>query len=149
MTNWLDEPGRQVADEHKRLDGTRIGKATALSKVLLLDYRCPKTCLLLHVWQSPSGRLFYLPGYQLSRPKADAETAMAAREYRTTDGDRSWPARGGNLDDLLHMFERTGTPIGLQLTCRHVRRVITAADLVDLLDGSRPGRPTRRTLSHD
>lgn len=148
MTDWLDEPGRQVADEHRRLDMTPHGRTTALNDALLLDYRCPKSCLLLHVWQSPSGRMFYIPGYQLSRTKADTETAAAAREYRAVDGDRKWPARGGNLDELLDFFERGKMPGGLQVTCRHVRQVLAAAEIVKLLDGSSPGRPTRCTTPH-
>lgn len=139
MTDWLDEPGRQVADEHDKL-----AAAGALKAVLLLDYRCPKGCLLLHVWQTPAGRKFYLPRYQLSAAKADAETAASAREYRTEDGDRKWPARGGNLDELLDFFKHAN-PNGLMVSCHHTRRAVSAAEIAELLDGARPGRPTRRT----
>ena len=139
MTGCLDAPGYQIAAEHDKHE------ATALKRVLLLDYRCPQGCLLLHVWQSPHGRLFYLRRYQLSRGKNTAETAEAAREHRTEDGDRKWPARGGNFDDLLD-FTRADPDVGLLLNCRHVRRLITAEQAAADMSNT-PGRTKPRVIS--
>lgn len=135
MTDWLDAPGHRIAAEHDALVAAR-----ALNPVLLLDYRCPQGCLLLHVWQSPRGRLFYLPRYQLSAAK-NAETAEPARMRRTEDGDHKWPARGGVLDDVLGFG-------GLSLNCRHLRRGIAVERLAADSTGT-PGRPTRRRIAPD
>jgi len=139
VTDWLDAPGYQIAAEHDRYE------AKALRRVLLLDYRCPQGCLLLHVWQSPDGRMFYLPRHQLSTSKNTAETHELARQHRTEDGDRKWPARGGNFDDLLD-FTRADPDVGLLLNCRHLRRSVTVAR-VDADTSNTPGRSKPRVIT--
>lgn len=143
MTDWLDEPGRAIAEEHDALVTAR-----ALQDVLLLDYRCPQGCLLLHVYSTPRGRMFYLPRYQLSRTKTP-ETADAARAHRTEDGDHKWPARGGSLDDLLDFFAHDPAGGGLPLNCRHMRRTVLAEHLAEDTAEATPGRPTRKRITSD
>jgi len=144
VTDWLDAPGYRIAAEHDAL-----AKAKTLKNVLLLEYRCtnrPESCLLLHVWQTPDGRMFYLPRHQLSTSKNTAETAELARAHRTEDGDRKWPARGGNFDDLLD-FTRADPDVGLLLNCRHLRRAIPAAQIDTDCKEATPGRPKRKPIT--
>lgn len=107
--------------------------------VLLAEYRCRERCLLLHIWQTPNGRFYYQPAYRLSPTVAEAETVQSARDKRTTDGYRRWRERAGSLDDLLDFVAPGGPPVGLTLTCDHLREMVRAENL--LRDGVRPGEP--------
>ncbi len=145
MSNPLEEASRNAVAEYERLSDAGV-----LKRVLLLDYRCTEGCLLLHVWQNPSnGRMFYRPRYQLSRSRSEAETVEAARLSRTEDGDRKWPARGGNLDRELRFYGHKPDAIWLEVNCRHQRRVLSSADVEELLTGARPGHAKRHYVSPD
>ncbi|VBA60524.1 hypothetical protein [Mycobacterium attenuatum] len=37
-----------------------------LRRLLLVEYRCAKGCLLLHVWNTPGGAAYYRPGINIS-----------------------------------------------------------------------------------
>ena len=68
---------------------------TARKQVLLAEYRCrtKKRCLLLHVWQTPQGRCYYHPRYDLSPEVNQATSVEAARKKRTSDGGGKWLPR--------------------------------------------------------
>ena len=120
-----------------------------LSSVLILEYRCPKGCLLLHVWNSPIGRLWYQPRHKLSKTRAVAETVEEARLKRTEDGLRVWKARGGDFDDFIKFFNFDPTQGGLSMNCDHVREVVLLCDRLETdAAAGRPGSPTRHTLSN-
>jgi hypothetical protein len=128
-----------------------IYEATArrdMAKVLLIEYRCPRGCLLLHVWSAPSGRLWYRPRHKLAPATAEAETVEAARAKRTEDGFRVWQSSGGNFDELLDFFDFNPTYGGLAMNCDHVRNVTILCDRLaaDAATAS-PGKPTRRAVS--
>jgi hypothetical protein len=143
MSDELTEvPSAVAVAEHDDL-----AAAGLLRNVLLLDYRCPKGCLLLHVWDTPNARLYYPPRYQLSRATADAETVESARRKRTEDGERKWPAHGGSLDYLLEFFADEPDSGGLPLNCHHLRRTAYCTELAADMRQARRGSPTRRRLT--
>ena len=110
--------------------------------VALLEYRCRHGCLLLHVWRSPDGVLFYRPAYKLS-PRFNAERSNAAGRARNTrDGGNHWNPVAGLLDDLRGW----GPSAGLDLQCDHVDQTLPASDLLEEADAATPGRPTRRLI---
>jgi hypothetical protein len=127
------------------LDDYKAMTAKERRQVLLIEYRCKtKGCLLLHAWQQPEGRFWYLPGYDLSPEVVESETAESARQKRTVDGYRKWIERAASLDHLLDFFSEAPDTGGLSLTCDHVRQVITTTELATDLEGTRPGTPTKR-----
>jgi len=111
-----------------------------LKPSLLLDYRCRDNCLLLYCWQSPAGRLVYLPQYKLS-PNLNARTSVpAARQKRTSDGDRRWLDRVTTLAE----FTMLGAAGGAALKCDHVDTVATGDVLAAHVEQATPGRPFRQ-----
>lgn len=121
-----------------------------IARVALSEYRCPRGCLLLHVWNSPQGRLWYRPRYKLSPERTEADTVESARKKRTQDGYRAWQSSGGDFDELLDFFDFDPASGGLSVNCDHVRNVQIRCDrLAADADAATPGKPTRHTLSHD
>lgn len=121
--------------------------ARTLRAVLLLEYRCPRGCPLLHVWNSPQGRLYCLPRYRLSPTKATTETTESARRKRTEDGLRVFRARAGSFDELLADYSCEPTA-GLSMNCDHLRNVFVAFDQLGAdADRGRPGRAYRPQVS--
>ena len=112
----------------------------ALKSALLAEYRCSRGCLLLHIWRSPHGILYYHPPYKLSRERTEQDTTPSARTKRTADGYRRWLGRGGNLDDLRGWGDEAGVP----LQCDHVRTVQPSTLALTDADAATPGKPTRR-----
>ena len=118
-----------------------------VSQSALIEYYCAHGCLLLHVWQSPHGRLWYQRRYKLSPATAEAETVASARGKRTDDGFRIWRSRGGSFDELIEFFEFDPKAGGLSMNCHHLRNVeilceVLAADAA----AAKPGQPTKKTL---
>lgn len=122
---------------------------SALRKVLLLEYRCPRGCPVLHVWNTPTGRLYRLARYRLSPNKASNETAKAAREKRTEDGFRIFRARAGSFDELLDDYA-CEPDAGLSMNCGHLRNVLVKFDRLaaDAARG-RPGRHAQHCVATD
>lgn len=120
-----------------------------IAKVSLIEYYCSQGCVVLHVWQSPIGRLWYQPRYKLSQRTALADTVESARAKRTEDGLRIWRSRGGSLDDLIEAHtEDPQAGVGLSVQCNHVRGVVILGDqLAADADAATPGNPTRHTVS--
>ena len=111
-----------------------------LRAMLVTEYRCRAGCLLLHVWQMPTGRYWFTPGYDLSPGITEAETSQAARRKRTTDGYRKWVPQAGSFDDVVDVADRELDSVGITLNCDHVRIFASARRL--LADAAvRPGRP--------
>lgn len=129
-------------------------------QVLMAEYRCatPKRCLLMHIWQTPHGRMYYIPAYRLSPNVTNTETVESARRKRVRNG--RWQPTVGSLDELLEFFDgadligfpgvRDGTPGtaagGLPLNCAHVRTAVSAEELARVIAGVHPGRPARITV---
>ena len=122
-----------------------------LTKLLLVEYRCfkpGKHCVLLHVWNSPHGRLWCLPSYKLAPATAFEQTAESARAKRTEDGLRKWRPRGGSFDELLddYGFDLSGN--SLSMNCDHLRNVAVPLDLIAAhAAAAKPGKPERQRVS--
>jgi len=120
----------------------------ALRQVLVLEYRCPSGCLLLHAWRTPDGLMWYRPRNTLSPAVAEADLVEAARIKHTSDGERRWLASGGSLDELLDFFELDPSEGGLSLNCHHLRNVVVLCDrLASDTANVTPGQPTRSTIT--
>ncbi len=120
----------------------------ALRQVLVLEYRCPSGCLLLHAWRTPDGLRWYRPQNTLSPAVAEADLVEAARIKHTSDGERRWLASGGSLDELLDFFELDPSEGGLSLNCHHLRNVVALCDrLASDTANVTPGQPTRATIT--
>jgi hypothetical protein len=123
-------------DEYLQMSAKERGQ------VLLAEYRCRKRCLLLHIWQAPSGRNFYLPRYRLSPAVTESETAESARRKRTEDGYKIWRGRAGSMEEL----DVAGLPPGivtLTVTCDHVRENLAAEAIAADITAARPGAPAK------
>lgn len=65
---------------------------SVMEKLLLVVHRCREGCLLLHVWQSPAGPMYYRPRV----PLADLNGLGRWGER----GDRDLPAHAGYLSEF-------------------------------------------------
>jgi hypothetical protein len=76
--------------------------------------------------------------YKLS-PGLNAATSVAkARETKTLDGKRWWPSQ------TIHLEHATG--FKFELNCRHVRKSVAGADVLEKVAGVTPGHPGPPTL---
>ena len=108
----------------------------AVRSVLLVELKCRREHVLLHVWRSPEGLRYYQPPYKNS-PNMNAATSTAeGREANTVDGDRRWRSRGGSLP-------HDGS---LELSCDHVKETVRIEAVHQMAAAARPGTPTRRIL---
>jgi hypothetical protein len=118
----------------------------ARKQVLLAEYRCAiKRCLLMHIWQTPHGRCFYLPPYRLSPDMTETRTVESARLKRTEDGYRLWRARAGSLDELVEFFQWNPGRGGLPVNCGHVRATVPVEQVVAAVAAA-AARPTGQNL---
>ncbi|BDX30933.1 hypothetical protein TUM20985_14800 [Mycobacterium antarcticum] len=140
-----------VLDDYERMT------KKARKEVMLAEYRhrhSTKGCLLLHVWQTPRGRCYYQPPYDLPPAVAEAESADVARQARTTDGYSKWVARAGSFDQLLETLGDEILVEGAQgpwfeLRCDHVRIFVSGKVLRHNINGAKPGSPARAFLPED
>jgi hypothetical protein len=123
-----------------------------LRSVLVLEYRCGHDrpgCLLLHVWNTPQGRLYYLPRYRLSPKTATTEVAESARRKRTEDGFRVLRSRAGSFDEILADYA-CEPDSGLPMNCEHLRNVnVMFERLAADAEQGQPGRHAARRVARD
>lgn len=110
-------------------------------RVTVLSYYCPnrRSCELLTVWQSPTGRLLRLPPYKLSKETNTGESSEGGRRKNTRDGDRHWTPSFVPVDELW-------PEVGLPLNCDHYRATWPVPDLLADLANGTPGEPMRRVV---
>ena len=111
----------------------------------VLEYFCKarRGCLLLLVWRTRDGLMFYQPGYKLA-PDFNTEHSTAdGRAANTVDGDRRWKPQAGALHGFYRDLPDGG---GLQLQCGHVSRLVSGNELLDQAQAATPGQPRRRFL---
>jgi hypothetical protein len=142
--DWIDDPGRRIAEIYHEL-----AERNAVGSVLLLEYKCPKGCLMLHVFSTPDGRMYYAPRYRLSESQSLKQSDPVARERRTEDGVRKWLSRGGSFDKLLGFFSNTTQSGGLTLTCDHLNKHVLTDQLAADIGGAAPGRPKKKRLPYN
>lgn len=118
---------------------TPQGRA-AVKACAVAEYRCAgRGCLLLHVWQSPAGPLFYRPAYKLSRDVNERESSPEGRAANTADGENHWRADAGHLAGARGWPEHT-----MPLQCDHFRANVETAKILADADRATPGKPKRR-----
>jgi len=109
---------------------------------MLAEYRCrEKNCLLLHVWQTPSGPEFFAPAARVSGRFTNA-------------GQFDWPTfnrigpnktgdKAGSLDDPLIARQ------WLWLLCDHFKEAVWTRDIRQDFEGRKPGNPVKVLLPRD
>lgn len=123
---------------------TQQGRAAARA-VALAEYRCAgQGCLLLHLWRSPQGVMFYRPAYKLSLGRNESESTPDGRAANTTDGRNHWRADAGTLESARG-WEGHAMPV----QCDHFQGNVSTADLFADADAATPGKPRRRRLPLD
>jgi hypothetical protein len=133
----IEGPYKLITEAYEKAPEKRIKAAR------LVVYRCEQRgCKLLDIWQVPGfGPCFYIPPYQLSQERNARQTSSGARQESTIDGERSWQARGGPLEDFRHSGG------GFMLHCDHVQRHMRCEEIIADVDAATPGRPTTRRLA--
>jgi len=84
-----------------------------LQSHLLLTYRCPQRCALLHVINLPRGAVFGWPRYKTSREETSRASSPDGRRKNTEGGEGKWKARAAFAIDV------DDDEVGL--TCDHLR----------------------------
>jgi hypothetical protein len=133
---------RQLSDQITTAYTSPEGRR-AMQQSALLEYRCPKGCLLLHVWRSPAGLMFYQPPYKLSPSLNEVRSSPSGRAKNTLDGERRWRATAGVLDE----YRGWGPDTTLGLNCHHLNHHEKTDALLEAADAATPGTPTRRVLT--
>jgi len=96
-----------------------------LSGHLLLTYRCPLRCAVLHVINTPQGVIFGWPRYKTSTETTARQSSAGGRAANTEDGNRHWKRRASYVD--------TVDSAGVQ--CDHLQRSLELTDIQAQLDG--------------
>ncbi|WP_142361432.1 hypothetical protein [Mycobacterium ostraviense] len=120
-------------------------KSSQLRHLLLVEYRCAKGCLLLHVWNTATGgAMYYRPPVRISQPMHE-RTGVVERGRV--------PERGGAVADLdagrwvwiTDEQERNGVGVNwLLIGCSHcVGLRFPAATIKADVDAATPGKPVK------
>jgi hypothetical protein len=120
------------------------GGLKKLRPVTVVEYRCAaRRCLLLVVWRTPDGFMFYQPSYRLAADVNAQSSTPSGRARNTIDGERAWKPQAGLLDGRYRGLPNGG---GLTLQCGHVRRIAPGDELLDYAEAATPGAPRREFL---
>lgn len=131
-----------MIDSTAILAAYRAAPNAYLQSVMLVEYRCREGCLLLHIWQSPSGAMYYRPAGPL--PKGNGlgpNLRLPAHGSLLADFDTSgagWGWDKPDVDVLGVHFD------GLMLTCAHVYGKFSASDFAADALAAKPGKPLVR-----
>ena len=106
----------------------------SLRQVLLSEYRCQSGCLLLQLFQTPTGVAFFIPRYKLSRNVNAASSSESGRRVNTEDGENHWKEQIWQLSPAKN----------LSLNCDHIKQYILEQPEI----GS-PGSPLRRVVARE
>jgi hypothetical protein len=105
---------------------------------LLAEYRCrTKGCLLLRVWQTPTG-----PEWSKPKRRLSGLYAMLRDFHDAGVAGVAMPASAGQLDGCA---AHTTVPVA----CEHVRDRLRIGDIRQAITGRTPDRPARIALSAD
>ncbi|MGK5171836.1 hypothetical protein [Geodermatophilus sp. CPCC 205761] len=121
-------------------------------RVTLVEYRCRlRGCLLLAVWTGPEGGLVYQPS---SRHSPLRNTGQSAAEARAERGASRFPSSTRSIDDPYRWVAPGEAPMSLvtdgdstSVSCDHVRRALSRAQVVEDVSTARAGHPTTRRIS--
>ncbi len=105
-----------------------------LANYVLLTYRCPRGCSVLHVVSTPQGVIFGWPRYKMPARATETRSTAAGRAANTEDGSRHWKRRASFADT-------TDRSVGVQ--CDHMRREVDVAEVQCELDREHYPRDVR------
>jgi len=91
---------------------------------LLLTYRCPKRCAVLHVLSTPQGVIFGWPRYKTAPQTTEGQSSPSGRTANTEDGHRRWKRRASFSDSVANAPVR----------CDHLMHVLELAEIQSDLD---------------
>lgn len=151
-----DDPlGREAYRQRRQhiIDMYRALSRRQIRDAAVVEDFCSRGCLLLHVWRSPEGLLYYLPHFKQSPGLNEERSNAAGRARNTKDGNNHWNPKAGRLDDYrgwgpsIGLDPSTGLELstGVELQCDHVLPAFVSFDeLLKRADSTTPGKPTRR-----
>lgn len=140
---WFRDLFASATDKSAALDlaHAHLRDAGLLPRVTLHKYMCVKGCQIATVFRADGLVLCATRDYKLS-PGLNVQVSVpAARASKTLDGERHWP---GHVFDVANLAE-WGPNAGMPFECRHFRRTLLAADVIEAVQGVQPGRPRKPT----
>lgn len=141
---WFRSVLDSAADRSSGLDTAYVAMQNAgvLSKVTLHTYVCGEGCgVLARVITVDGLILCNSRNYKLSPGKNQADSVESARRSRTLDGNRHWPS---HTVDIRDMAEWDGGA-SVRVACRHVEQNLPPAQVLETVEGIRPGHPGKPT----
>lgn len=131
----LEHARREAIRHHDSLRATGMMK-----RVELAEYRCRKGCLLLLMWQAPTGREFY------AHTKHAAAFHTLTRGYIDVRGQERNEAgipRFGIPDIWAGRLEDHPVDGWIPLICDHYQGAVQVAEVRSTVDSTKPGQPAR------
>jgi hypothetical protein len=114
-----------------------------VSKVVVHRFLCKRrSCTLATVIKTNRLVIARTRDYKLVAGVNAKRSVSAARREKTIDGDRHWPGHTFDVSDLA----TSGPLVGIPMNCRHIQKVLLATDIMLVVDGVEPGRPSAPTL---
>ncbi len=95
-----------------------------LADYVLLTYRCPRGCALLHVINTPHGAIFGWPRYKVPAGANGARSSASGRAANTEDGRNHWLRRARYVDTVDTAF----------VQCDHLQSDLQLTDIQRDLD---------------
>lgn len=129
---------RQTAIEQAYL---HLRNAGLLSKVTLLKYQCVRGCQLVTVFRLDETTLAAVRDYKYSPGMNLQQSVESARQSKTLDGNRHWPAHVYDVAELAMW----GREAGMSVNCRHIMTTLMAQEVMEAVEGISPGRPGKPT----
>ncbi|HPZ98789.1 MAG TPA: hypothetical protein PLT93_11665 [Phycisphaerae bacterium] len=118
------------------VESYRAMSAGELSKILLVEYRCARGCLLLHVYSTPQGAKYFRPALRVSK-NMQWRTGMA-------EVGRVGEAAGLLTDLSADRFTWGDAVNWIMLGCPHVIGVrFPASDVLADASSAKAGNPVK------
>lgn len=111
------------------------GTGSYLSKATVHWYKCKRGCRIAQVFRAGGTTLCAVSDYKLSHGLNLNQSVEAARKKNTLDGERWWPS---HVFDLQH--EASSPEFLIPLNCSHFRGARSAAEMLEEVGTSRPGK---------
>ena len=138
----------QMNDDHQeaidKLHQT-LSERGWLHRVRLHTYICARRgCKIATVYRAAGLTLCEVRDYKLSPGMNQARSVAEARAKNTLDGDRHWPSRVYDVEEL-DRFSAGTQLVGVTMNCPHYTGTQLARDILATVADVRPGKPTKPT----
>jgi hypothetical protein len=143
MDKWVDDLIASSRDHDEAIDSihTHLRNAGLLSQLTMHKYQCKRGCQIATVFKASGLILCAVRDYKYSPGLNQAESVPAAREKNTLNGDNHWPSQ---VYDVVRL-SKFGNDASVSLVCRHHNGSVRASDMLSVVEGVTPGRPTKPT----